>query len=217
VVSAERLDSDTRRQQIAAAALEVVSTRGMRGLSMAAVARRVGVVPSALYRHFRNKEELLDAILDLLDRRLQATLQAARASSPDSLRALHEALIRQLGTIRRNQAFPRLVFSEDFHDSAPGRKARVLAIIRAYLTGVADLVREGQREGSIRRDLEPEALAVMFLGLVQPGAVLWFLSDGGFDVTRHAEKGWQLFSEVIGAAAAPKAGAKRRSRTRRTR
>jgi hypothetical protein len=117
-----------------------------------------------------------------------------------------------VGTIRQNQAIPRLVFSEDFHASAPGRKAHVLRIIRAYLDGIAGLVRQGQRQGSIRRDLEPAALAVMFLGLVQPGAVLWYLSDGGFDVKRHAEKGWQLFSEVIGTVAAPRDGKRRRTR-----
>jgi AcrR family transcriptional regulator len=202
-MSEERLDSVTRRRQIATAALDVIGARGVRGLSMAAVARRVGVVPSALYRHFRNKEELLDAILDVLQERMQANLAAARASSPDSLEALRQALLRQVGTIRQNQAIPRLVFSEDFHASGSGRKARVLSIIRAYLDGIAELVRQGQRQGSIRRDLEPAALSVMFLGLVQPGAVLWYLSDGGFDVTHHAEKGWRLFSEVIGTAGRP--------------
>jgi hypothetical protein len=37
----------------------------------------------------------------------------------------------------------------------------------------------------------------MFLGLIQPAAILWNLSDGEFDVTKHAEKGWQLFQETI--------------------
>jgi hypothetical protein len=39
----------------------------------------------------------------------------------------------------------------------------------------------------------------MFLGLVQPAAILWQLSDGGIDVTKHAERAWQIFSDAIRA------------------
>ena len=204
-MSTERLESPVRREQIAQAALSVIAGGGLRGLSIAAVARRVGLVPSAIYRHFRSKDALLDAALDLIHHRLQANLRAARADGRDPLEALRDALLRHVSTIRENQVVPQLLFSEDFYAKRPERKARVLEIIRAYLNGVAEIVREGQREGRIRDDLEPAALAVMFLGLVQPGAVLWYLSDGGFDVTRHATKGWEIFSEAIARPAAPAA------------
>jgi AcrR family transcriptional regulator len=214
-MSAERLESHVRREQIAQAALTVIAAGGLRGLSMGAVARRVGLVPSALYRHFRSKDELLEATLDLIHRRLQANLRAARAAGRDPLETLRQALLRHVSTIRENQVVPQLLFSEDFYARRPERKARVLEIVRAYLGGVAEIVREGQQQGGIRSDLEPTALAVMFLGLVQPGAVLWYLSDGGFDVTRHATRGWEVFSEVIaGPAASPghRRGSARRSR-----
>jgi AcrR family transcriptional regulator len=208
-MSAERLESPVRREQIAQAALAVIAAGGLRGLSIAAVARRVGLVPSAIYRHFHSKDELLDATLDLIHRHLQANLSAARANGRDPLETLRQALLGHVSTIRENQVVPQLLFSEDLYARRPERKARVLEIVRAYLGGVAEIVREGQQQGRIRRDLEPAALAVMFLGLVQPGAVLWFLSDGGFDVTRHATRGWEVFSEVI---AGPKARPARRAR-----
>lgn len=196
-MSTERLERQVRREQIALAALTVIAAGGLRGLSIAAVTRRVGLVPSAIYRHFRSKEELIDAILELIHRRLQANLDAARTAGRDPLDTLRQALLRHVSMIRESQVVPQLLFSEDIYARRPERKARVLEIVRAYMGGVAEIVREGQREGSIRRELDPGALAVMFLGLVQPGAVLWFLSDGGFDVTRHATRGWGLFREVI--------------------
>jgi len=212
-MSAEILESPVRREQIAQAALHVIAAGGLRGLSLAAVARRVGLVPSAIYRHFRSKEELLDATLDLVHRNLQANLRAARAPDRDPLDTLRQVLLRHVSTIRENQVVPQLLFSEDFYARRPQRKARVLEIVRAYLSGVAEIVRQGQEQGSIRSDLDPAALSVMFLGLVQPGAVLWFLSDGGFDVTRHATRGWELFHEVI---AGPGASRPRKAPRRRT-
>lgn len=59
------------------------------------------------------------------------------------------------------------------------------------------MVRQGQKEKCIRPDINPETVSLMFLGLFQPSAFLWHLSDGGFDVTKHTEKAWKIFSEAI--------------------
>ncbi len=52
------------RERVVAEALAVVNTEGAQALSMRALGRRLGVVPGALYRHVRNKEQLYDLILD---------------------------------------------------------------------------------------------------------------------------------------------------------
>jgi AcrR family transcriptional regulator len=52
------------RERVVAEALAVISTEGAQALSMRALARRLGVVPGALYRHVRSKEQLHDLILD---------------------------------------------------------------------------------------------------------------------------------------------------------
>src|SRR6202451_3854978 len=52
------------RERVVAEALAVISSQGAEALSMRALARRLGVVPGALYRHVRSKEQLYDLILD---------------------------------------------------------------------------------------------------------------------------------------------------------
>jgi AcrR family transcriptional regulator len=52
------------RERVVAEALAVISTDGLEALSMRALANRLGVVPGALYRHVRNKEQLHDLVLD---------------------------------------------------------------------------------------------------------------------------------------------------------
>jgi AcrR family transcriptional regulator len=52
------------RERVVAEGLAVISTDGAQALSMRALAARLGVVPGALYRHVRNKEQLYDLILD---------------------------------------------------------------------------------------------------------------------------------------------------------
>jgi len=52
------------RERVVAEALTVIGADGVDALSMRALATRLGVVPAALYRHVRNKEQLHDLVLD---------------------------------------------------------------------------------------------------------------------------------------------------------
>jgi AcrR family transcriptional regulator len=54
--------------KILAAAKAAFQRRGLEGLSMREIARRVGVTPMAIYRHYGSKQLLVDAlVLDALD------------------------------------------------------------------------------------------------------------------------------------------------------
>jgi len=52
------------RERVVAEALTVISTDGAAALSMRGLATRLGVVPGALYRHVRSKEQLRDLVVD---------------------------------------------------------------------------------------------------------------------------------------------------------
>ncbi len=194
---AKKLGTEVRQEQIAQAALDLIAARGLKGLSVARVARRVGLVPSAIYRHFKGKEDVLDAVLDLLRAKLLGNVRAVCEETKDPIERLRLLLLRHVALIRENQAIPRVVFSEEVIGGRAGRKAVVYGIIRGYLDKVAEIVRRGQRQGRIRTDLRAATLSVMFLGLVQPAAVLWLMSGGTFDVERHAREAWRTFSEAI--------------------
>jgi AcrR family transcriptional regulator len=52
------------RERVVSEALVIIAADGAQSLSMRALAARLGVVPGALYRHVRGKEQLYDLILD---------------------------------------------------------------------------------------------------------------------------------------------------------
>jgi AcrR family transcriptional regulator len=199
----EKLDTEIRREQIAEAALELVATQGVSRLSVAAVARRVGLVPSGIYRHFKSKDEILAAVLDLLETRMMINLQSAEAETDDPLERLKSLLFRHVRFIREGRvfAFPQIIFSDAVHRGHPDRKSRVHRILNRYLEGIAKFVREGQARGTVRPEVDPGTAALMFFGIVVPGGILWHLTEGGFDVTRHAQQAWQLFCAAIGKEA----------------
>jgi AcrR family transcriptional regulator len=65
------------RERVVAQALAVIAEEGVTALTMRTLAARLGVVPGALYRHVRNKEQLQDLVLDGVLAEVDCTLQAA--------------------------------------------------------------------------------------------------------------------------------------------
>lgn len=196
-MAANKKTTEIRKEQIVEAALRLIAERGIRGLSVASIARRVGIVPSALYRHFTNKDEILDATVEFIERKLLRNVEAVSQEVTEPLERLQRLLLRHVQFIRENQAVPYIVFSEDMHHKQPLRRKRLYQAISGYLGQIARLVREGQSTGKIRQDVEADTVAVMFLGLVQPAAILWEISEGTFDVTQHAHRAWKLFAEML--------------------
>lgn len=193
----DKMKTAVRQEQIAAAALQLIARRGVRGLSIAGIARQVGLVPSAIYRHFKSKDHVLDLLLDQIRQRLLDNVQAAQAETSDPVEALRQLLFRHIKLIRESEAIPLLVFSDQVYSGRPQRKERMNRIIQDYLEQVGQIVQRGQKEKSLRVDLDSDVVAVMFLGMIQPAAILWHLSEGSFDVTKHTEKAWQIFRRAI--------------------
>jgi len=96
-----------RRQLIIAAATDLFSRKGYAGVSMGDVAEAVAIGPSALYRHFRGKQELLATVvteaLDTLDAGLA---KAEEEHPPDAVHALATAVLehRTVGILWQREA-----------------------------------------------------------------------------------------------------------------
>lgn len=193
----EKLHTEIRREQIVQAALELIAQHGLRRLSVGAVARRLGLVPSALYRHFRSKEEIVLACFELVRSRALQNLEAVSAASPEALERMERLLRLNVQMVRELQAIPRIIFSEGFASDHPGRRRKIYQLLQVVFARLEEVVREGQRRGEIRADLDARTLAVMFWGLMPPLVILWHVSDGRFDVTRQAEKSWQVLRQAL--------------------
>lgn len=198
---APKIKTEARQEQIAQAALALIARRGLNHVNIGELAQQVGVVPSAIYRHYQGKDKVLDSVLELISRNLLANVAAVREAASDPLERLHALLKRHVQLVRHQAGIPRVLFSEQIFAGHTVRRRRVHQILQDYLREIARIISEGQRTGDIHVNLQPDTVALMFLGLVQPAVILWLMSNGSFDVARHVEQAWQLFRGMLQAGA----------------
>ncbi|MER5785996.1 TetR/AcrR family transcriptional regulator C-terminal domain-containing protein [Streptomyces mobaraensis] len=97
---ANRLDRD----QVVSTALELLNDVGLEGLTLRRIGKELDVQAPALYWHFKNKQDLLDAMATEMLRRMTALQEAeggfAHATWQEMLAGSHRALRRVLLTYR---------------------------------------------------------------------------------------------------------------------
>ncbi|MBC8450915.1 TetR/AcrR family transcriptional regulator [bacterium] len=193
----QKMNTEARREQIAGAALVLLAERGSEGFNIADLAEGVGLVPSAIYRHFEGREDVLDAALDVFRDRVYGLVEAARNEAEDPLEALELLLTRHARLIESGGAVPHIMASMSAPDRHAARRAKTEKIFTGYVARVERLVRDGQESGQVRSDIDSTTAALLFAGMIQPAALLRHAEGERFDIMAHAAGVWELFRRAV--------------------
>ena len=94
----------------------------IRGLNVAAIAEKVGLVPSAVYRHFKNKSEIVGAVPGLIQTRLNQHYQDVIQQNLEPVEKLNLLVSQHVEMIGNNKAIPRIIFSEEVTGEMPEKQ-----------------------------------------------------------------------------------------------
>lgn len=153
-----RKPKPVRRREIAEAALRIMSRHGYYGTSVARIAKAVGISNSALYQHFQNREDVLVAATELLAERADEWIVTSQGAT--ALERLDKIAESHLAWATSSlESFVRPVFAM----VGVTAKARLepstpRAVLQSYEL-LRPIVEQGQREGSIRSDVDAGDLA----------------------------------------------------------
>lgn len=193
-----KVDTEVRREQITQAALDIIASDGVKGLTTSAIAGRVGISGANLYRHFQNKNEILNSVVAKIGSDLLQNLRAVRGEAPeDPLLKLTKLVRRHLEYTQNNKGIPRLVFSEEMHITNVPLKEKLVRVINSYTQEISSLIREGQEAGIIKQNMEPQALALTIVGLIQVTVLKWSLNGFSFSPVDQGMKLWKNLERCI--------------------
>lgn len=162
-------------ESLLAISVAVFNERGYDGTSMEDLSRRLGIAKSSIYHHVESKEDLLRLALD---RALDGLFSVASRSQVRGGPAIDrlEFLVRgSIGVLTDRLPYVTLLLRAR-GNTATERHA--LERRRQFDQIVADLVREAERDGDIRPDIDPAVTARLLFGMVN-SVVEWYRPTGG--------------------------------------
>lgn len=153
------------------------------------IAARAGFTKGAIYWHFRNKYEVLVAMLDRIEMPLYTDLEALAAGSTDRpLRSLLEFYREELGRLGRN-VHPRnaIVISQlrcELVDDTRPVFDRMRRMTGALLATELEIFRRAHRLGHLRTGLDPARCAQLMHFVVQGALREWVLDPLAVQIQR---------------------------------
>ena len=190
-----RKSTEIRKDEIVRAALAIVENSGLDKLNINEIAAKVEMVPAAIYRHFKGREEIVAALIEHIDQRLQSNLSQANAVTGTPIAKLKTLFELHVTLLKEEAAIPRVLYFLLSSDRNPELKAGMLSAVGVYVQQVKKLLQQGQRKGEISPDIDATAAAMMFLGMVQPLAILGQINKEMLDDC--PTKLWQQYQRSI--------------------
>jgi TetR/AcrR family transcriptional regulator len=151
------------RSKILETAARLFADQGFSGVSLQAIADRVGITKPSLLYHFASKDKLREEVLvDLFAHwttRLPSLLRAVTTGEGQ-----FDALMDELTAFFREDPDRARLIIREIMDRPAEMRASIASSLGPLVTLVADTMRKGQRSGLLREDVDAEAYVLNAIG-----------------------------------------------------
>lgn len=186
-----------RQRRIMNSALELISGGGIKALTMKSLARKIDCTDAALYRHFRNKGDILFQITWLFEESSRKILQQIVASNEPALRKIEAFFIDRCREFSENPGLALVLFSEDLFKSEKRVLNRSYGIMNEHKKILLDSISRGQQQEEIVRDVPADHLFVMVMGSLRLLITKWRGSGFSFDLNREGKSLWNSLEKCL--------------------
>jgi len=167
-------DPERTRQRLLQAAFREIHRSGFQSAGIDAILAATNVTKGALYYHFESKETLGYAVVEEIiakftrDRWLRPMLSEGQPI--DILIGVVRRIPARLKDVRAG--CPLLNLAQEMSPLDEQFRKRLESIFLDWQEGVATLLRKGQSQGTVRRDLNPDETASFLVAMVEGYATL---------------------------------------------
>jgi AcrR family transcriptional regulator len=188
------MEIKVRQLEIIEAAGEILTESGLAGLTTKNLAAKMDFAESALYRHFKSKEDvvvtMLQYLADDMDKRLTECV-VKTATVEDKLKAV---FTNQFTFFEKQPHFLVAVFSEGLLAESKEIDAAIMQLMATKKKHLLPIVKQGQQDGSFTTAIPTEDLLHIMMGSFRLHMLQWRLTNFSFDVK---QKGNKLVTSIL--------------------
>jgi AcrR family transcriptional regulator len=190
-----------RQQEILAASLTVIDREGLKRFTMKNVAQEIGVTDAALYKHFPDKAAILQALATLFKENTLDILVAIRNDAAlDALGKLEVFIKGRARQFQDNRALTVTLFSDELFRGVLAISSLNQDTMDSHAQHLAAILKEGQDDGTIRRDIPPEHLVMLLMGPMRLMVTAWKSDSAGApNLVDRVDRFWETLSKILGS------------------
>jgi len=175
--------------------LEIIYNEGFGNLTMRNIAEKIGISEAAIYRHFKNKEEVVSRLADMV--LTENKFWQMEIGDSDPFKLLEEIMIKQLEILKQNPYLTAILFQEEIFNEYPEIKERFSKSREKNEKKIKEIIERGKQEGIIAPEIDPDTIAIFYMGSLRLIVLKWRDSNFSYSPTKKAKKVIKQLIEFI--------------------
>ncbi len=184
---------ELKRMTILRAAAQTINEVGFRQMSLEKLATKLKVTKPTLYYYVKNKNDILNGILDIAMTQLRQEIETVSQTEMSGLDKLHHFMQRY--AVVMGDDFGACLITSRISAFASEFKEQYHAASREVLTAVRALIKEGIDDGSIT-ECDPKYVSSALLGTMNE-TVYWNFIGGKEKPELAFQQFWKFFEKGL--------------------
>jgi len=183
-----------RQKEILQVSMDLISEKGIQGLTIKNIASKIGTSEPAIYRHYENKIHILVSILDYFKEFSRFTICEEKNADINSIDRITHIFDKHFQEFSKNPSLVAVIFSEEIFVNETILIEKISAIMSDNEKEIVEIIEQGQRKGEIKTSSPAAMLALIVMGSLRLLVKKWQFSGHSFSLS---EKGEILIQTVI--------------------
>lgn len=191
----EKLKITSRQEEIIRAAGRLISSNGLKSLTTKNLALEMGFSESALYKHFKNKEDIIVMLMDFLLENMKERLAPISMNGERSSVQLKQIFESQFSYFSKHPYMVAAILSEGFFNETEKIDIAIKNIISFKSKLITDIMIKGVEQGDFRVNIPANALVHTIMGSFRLTLLKWKLSN--FKLNMHQEGNEMIKNNLV--------------------
>ncbi len=167
MINTEEFQKLSTKEKIIKVAAQIIVKEGLRKFTAKNIASKLGITDAAIFKHFPTMDDIILTLINNYVARCSKSAEIGALKGETVKEKLEEILKSHIKVLEETEgAVPILCF--EFSRSNNEKFTQILhSFIQNYKKVLKGIIEKGQEEGIIRKNLNPEEIAMFILGSIQ--------------------------------------------------
>lgn len=177
-----------KQQAIIEVSGKILMEKGILGLTTKNLALEMNFSESALYRHFKNKEEIILLLIRYLSNNINERFENIINSDINPEEKYVQLFKSQFAFFNKNPHFIAIVLSDGLMDNSKEIKNEVQKLIQINAICYKKVIVRGQNSNIFNNEVDADDLVHFAMGTFRLQMLKWKLSNFSFDIETQGMK-----------------------------